>query len=182
MPPHWKDLERLPRYGRRGRNLQGEGKDPYLKIFPNNLACYVTITFTQKKGGTQPLTPNMKRFCERYIATANATQAYFDAYNVESRYTARVKGSELLQREDIQEYLAKLEAPLQEQAISERQRKREMLWAMIEDEETKDADRLHAMDILNKMDSEYVTINKNIEQVDSTVASLPLEQLKKLAN
>ena len=119
------------------------------------------------------MTPKMRRFCERYVATANATQAYFDAYSTDSRTAARVKSSLLLQREDVQEYIAKLEAPFQEQAISERERKRQMLWGMIEDEETKDADRLHAMDILNKMDSEYININKNIEQMDSAIASLP---------
>ena len=49
MPPPWKDLEQLPRYGSRGRNLQVEGEDPYLKIFSNNLACYVTITFLHER-------------------------------------------------------------------------------------------------------------------------------------
>ena len=44
MPPRWKDLERLPRYGRRGRNLPVEGGDPSSQKFPHNLACYVTIT------------------------------------------------------------------------------------------------------------------------------------------
>ena len=44
MLPRWKTLEQLPRYGRRGRNLQVEGEDPYSQKFSHNLACYVTIT------------------------------------------------------------------------------------------------------------------------------------------
>src|SRR5688572_12806547 len=53
-----------------------------------------------------------KRFCEEYLIDLNGAQAAIRAGYAEER--ARITASELLDREDIQEYLAKRQKDLQE--------------------------------------------------------------------
>lgn len=128
------------------------------------------------------LTEKMKAFCRAYFSNnGNGTQAYLSAYDSESEVAASIESSKLLARDDIQEYLATLNKPLERKAISEREKKRDILWSFIQDTNKSDNDRLKAMDLLNKMDSEYININRNIEE-SSQLEGLTIDQLKRITS
>lgn len=128
------------------------------------------------------LTEKQKNFCREYFSNGgNGTQAYLAAYDSTSEVSAGIEASRLLKQENIQEYLASLNKPLNDRAISEREKKRSILWEFINNPSVSDGDRLRAMDLLNKMDAEYININRNIEDKGSDIANLDLEALKKLS-
>jgi hypothetical protein len=112
----------------------------------------------------------------------NATQAYLDAYNTTNLNTAQVESSKLLQRDDIREYMERLNSPVSNKIINERQKKRSLIWRRIQICEQRDDDAALAryMDILNKMDAEYVSINRNVDDTAESLAKLDTEQLKQL--
>ena len=64
----------------------------------------------------------------------------------------------------------------------ERDKKRNVLWSIIEDPESSNADICRAMDILNKLDGEYVNVNHNVEETATDISNLDLETLKQIAN
>lgn len=130
------------------------------------------------------LTEKMKAFCREYVANGGiGTQAYLTAYNSNSESAASIESSKLLQREDIQEYINTLNKPIveavQRQVISERDRKRAVLWEIIASGDNND--KCRALDILNKMDMEYVNINRNIEE-KTDLNNLDIDTLKKLSD
>lgn len=128
------------------------------------------------------LTEKMKRFCREYYSNGgNATEAYLAAYNTTNENVARTEGYMLLRRADINEYIKELNLPNENKAISEREKKREILWSFINDTSKSDNDRLKAMDLLNKMDSEYVNINRNIEENKTNISNLDNDILFRLA-
>ena len=127
------------------------------------------------------LTEKMKAFCRAYYANnGNATQAYLTAYNSDNPVNASIEGSKLLKRDDIQEYLHTLNKPLEKKAQNEREKKRQWLWDMINNPSVSESDRLRAMDILNKMDSEYININRNIDESESVISDIDSKTLLKL--
>jgi phage terminase small subunit len=128
------------------------------------------------------LTQNMESFCQEYVRTNNATEAYLHSYNTANRGLARRRGSELLQRDDITERIKELNQPTVNKIMNEREKKRQILWDRIERSIEKEDEPAIAryMDILNKMDSEYVNINRNIEHGGEKLAGLMTEQLKNL--
>lgn len=127
------------------------------------------------------LTEKMKNFCREYFSNGgNGTQAYLFAYDCTSEVTAANESSLLLKRDEIQEYLQTLNKPLEKKAISEREKKRKWLWDMIENPDVNESDRLKAMDILNKMDSEYININRNITEENNNITDLDTDNLIKL--
>jgi phage terminase small subunit len=128
------------------------------------------------------LTEKQKAFCREYfINGGNGTQAYLTAYDSNSEVSASVEASRLLARDDIREYLDSLNKPCEEKAQSERERKRAILWEFITDSNTPNADRLRAMDILNRMDAEYVNINRNIDDGKPDISNIDIDKLKQLA-
>lgn len=129
------------------------------------------------------LTEKMKAFCREYMVNGgNGTQAYLTAYNWSGNTNgAEVEARALLKREDVSEYLKTLAIPLENKAISEREKKRSILWEFINNPSVSDGDRLRAMDLLNKMDAEYININKNIDENKSDITHLDIEALKKLS-
>lgn len=126
------------------------------------------------------LTQKMKNFCHAYARTSNATDAYMEAYDTQSRENALRQGSKLLQREDITEYLAKINQPTINQITNEREKKRQIIWQRIEIcvEKGDETAIARYMDILNKMDAEYVNINRNIDDSTEKLSGLDIEQLK----
>lgn len=126
------------------------------------------------------LTEKQKSFCREYYKNGgNGTDAYLTAYNSNSPTSAAIEASRLLQRDDIQEYLAALNRPMERKAQSEREKKRQWLWHMIESADSV-SDRLRAMDILNKMDSEYININRNIDDTSMALEGVDTGTLKLL--
>lgn len=129
----------------------------------------------------QKLTEKRKHFCREYYSNGgNGTQAYLTAYDSNSATSAAIEASRLLQRDDIQEYLHALNRPMERKAQSDREKKRQWLWKMIESADS-DSDRLRAMDILNKMDSEYININRNIDDTSTALEGVDTSTLKLLA-
>lgn len=134
------------------------------------------------------LTEKQERFCRNIVSGMTGKDSYIEAYNSKgSADNAYNEASKLMQREDIQERLKVLRKPLEEQAqthaISEREKKRTLIWEGIQRCIAKEDENGVAryMDILNKMDSEYININRNIEDKGSDIANLDLEALKKLS-
>jgi phage terminase small subunit len=127
------------------------------------------------------LTEKQKNLCHEYISNnGHATKAYLTAYNSKSESSARIEASKLLRRDDITEYIQALTKPTQNRVINEREKKRTWLWNMIDNPNVSESDRLRAMDILNKMDSDYVNINRNINEDKTEINNLDTNTLLRL--
>lgn len=131
------------------------------------------------------LTEKQKAFCREYFSNGgNATQAYLSAYNSKNEEVAANEGSLLLKNKEMQKYLRTMNKPLERKAISERDKKRSICWAQIEqciaERDSNGAARW--MDILNKMDSEYININRNIQDDQTDISKLDTNTLRLIAN
>ena len=123
----------------------------------------------------------MKSFCREYVLNGgNGTQAYLTAYNGNSETAASIESSKLLRRDDITDYITALNKPMENRIQNEREKKRSILWDFINDPNKSDSDRLKAMDLLNKMDSEYININRNITDNNDNITELDTDKLLKL--
>jgi hypothetical protein len=90
----------------------------------------------------------------------------------------------LLKRDDITKRIAELNQPCinhaQNTIISEREKKRAVLWDLVENGD--DNIKCRALDILNRMDSEYLNININRDDTTTPLDNLDTETLQKLAD
>ena len=131
------------------------------------------------------LTPKQEKFCRCIVSGMSGKDSYLTAYDCNSDTTAYQESYVLLQRDDIKEYISTLKKPIEQHAIdtaiNEREKKRQWLWYMVETAES-DSDRLRAMDILNKMDSEYININRNIQDDQTAISNLDTNTLRLIAN
>lgn len=130
------------------------------------------------------LTPKQERFCQCIVSGKSGKDSYMEAYDSKgSAQNAYNEASKLLQREDIQARLAVLRKPLAEAArttaLSERERKREVLWNIIQNGD--DNAKCRALDILNKMDAEYININRNIDDNAAALQGIDKDTLLKLS-
>lgn len=127
------------------------------------------------------LTEKQKAFCREYFTNGgNGTQAYLAAYDSNSPVSAAIEANRLLDKTEIQDYINSLNRPLENKARSEREKKRAVLWSIIENGDNND--KCRAMDILNKMDSEYININRNITEDKTNITNLDSETLKRLSD
>lgn len=126
------------------------------------------------------LTPKQQKFCQCIVSGMSGKDSYLTAYNGNSDAVAYTESYTLLQRDDIKEYINTLKKPIEKQVISERQKKRQWLWDMIENPSIGESDRLRAMDILNKMDSEYIQTTHNINESKTNISALDTDTLKQL--
>lgn len=127
------------------------------------------------------LTEKMKKFAREYFYNGgNGTAAYLSAYDTNNRVTASRESFELLKKPEILEYIKTLNIPQENKAISEREKKRQWLWDMINNPNVKDSDRISAMNILNKMDSEYINITQTIDEKETSIEHLDTKTLKAL--
>lgn len=129
------------------------------------------------------LTEKMKVFAREYYKNGgNGTDAYIAAYDTENRVTASREAHELLKRADILEYIKTLNIPQENKAISEREKKRAIIWEGIEAcRNSGDHSGIaRYMDILNKMDAEYININKTIDDKTADIKELDKSILEKL--
>lgn len=131
------------------------------------------------------LTPKQEKFCRCIVSGMSGKDSYLAAYDCNSDTTAYQESYVLLQRDDIKEYISTLKKPIEQHAIdtaiNEREKKRSWLWYMIDTAES-DSDRLRAMDILNKMDSEYININRTIQDDQTAISNLDTNTLRLIAN
>lgn len=134
------------------------------------------------------LTPKQEKFCQCIVSGMTGKEAYLTAYNSkgndQSIYT---EASKLMLNESIQERLKVLRKPLEQAAqatvLSEREKKRQILWDGIEECKASGDHAAVAryMDILNKMDSEYININKTIEESQTNITSIDSDTLRRLS-
>lgn len=134
------------------------------------------------------LTEKQKTFCDYIVQGMSGKDAYIKAYNSSgSAQNAYTEASRLMLRDDIQAHIKALRKPL-EQAIqidvmSEREKKKQIIWERIKVcmEREDDAAVARYMDILNKMDAEYININRNIDDASTDIKELDTDTLKKLS-
>ena len=129
------------------------------------------------------LTSKQEKFCQNIIKGMSYKDAYIDAYNSKgSEQNAYNEGSKLMLRDDIQARVKVLSKPLekaaQTSALTEREKKRKVLWDIIENGDNND--KCRAMDILNKMDAEYTNINVNKNENELDLKNIDLAALKSL--
>lgn len=130
------------------------------------------------------LTPKQEKFCQCIVSGMSGKDSYITAYDSKgSDQNAYNEASKLLLREDIQARLTELRKPLekaaQQTALSEREKKRAVLWNIIETGTA--ADQCRAMDILNKMDAEYLNVNVNKNENTVNLGNVDLATLKTLS-
>lgn len=126
------------------------------------------------------LTEKMKSFAREYVSNGgNGTQAYLTAYDGKSETSAAIEASKLLRRDDITDYISALNKPMENRIQNEREKKRKVLWTIIENGD--DNAKCRAMDILNKMDAEYLNININRNDTPVSLDNLDIDALKSIA-
>jgi len=105
------------------------------------------------------LNNKQKVFCREYVKNgSNGTAAYMKAYSKCTEETARRNASKLLTNTDIQNYIKELQDKAESKDIMTTIQKKEFLTKMIlKDKRANRSDKLKALDILNKMDGEYIT-------------------------
>ena len=109
----------------------------------------------------------MENFCLEIVQSGNGTEAYKKAgYKAKSDNAAAVGAAKLLRKAKVQKRIEELRRELDSHKIMDAAERRELLTQFARDEETGKADRLKAMDLLNKMDGVY--INKTqVSGIDS---------------
>lgn len=126
------------------------------------------------------LNARQKAFCEYYVASGNATESAIKAGYSEK--TARSIGQRLLTNVDIKKYIKELQEKAKESRILTAREKREWLSEVIKNGNEKLQDRLKALDILNKMDGDYVEKLQLSGQLNTNPFSgLTIEELRALA-
>ena len=130
------------------------------------------------------LTPKQEKFCQCIVSGMSGKDSYITAYeNKSNDNTAYKEAMKLLDREDIQTRIKDLRKPLElqakTQALTEREKKRAVLWEIINTGDNND--KCRAMDILNKMDAEYINVNVNKNDSTTDLTNLDTSVLKTLS-
>ena len=126
------------------------------------------------------LTYKQAAFCREYVSNGgNATQAYIAAYDTTNTDTANTEGWQLLLLPQVKAEIDRLVKPCEPAAMSERERVKDKLWGIINDPGEKTENICRAMDILNRMNAEYIQRTENT--TESTV-KLDREAIDTLLN
>lgn len=133
-------------------------------------------------GSSERLTQKQRNFAQEYLRCGNATEAYLFAYDTTNRDIAQRESKLLLKVPHIVQYMESLNKPIEEKIVGDREKKRAILWEgiqrCIDKEDESGAARY--MDILNKMDMEYINVNRNIVDPAESIAKLDTNQLLQL--
>lgn len=134
------------------------------------------------------LTIKQMCFCQEYVKNGgNGKEAYLAAFESNNPTTAKVEATRLLSREDIQEYLLQLRKPIEKavkrKIINEREHKKQIIQDRLEACIAREDDAAIAryLEIWNKMDGEYININKDITDRETDIANLDIKTLQQLA-
>lgn len=138
---------------------------------------------------TTILTDKQMAFCEEYVKNGgNGVKAYMAAYqNNMSDPAARVEACRMLDMPKIQEQITRLRKPVEKavvrRIINERDYKKQLIQERIQLCVERDDDSAIAryLEIWNKMDGEYVNINKDITDKAADIQNLDLATLQQLA-
>ena len=126
------------------------------------------------------LNARQKAFCEYYVASGNATESAIKAGYSENYANKRVH--EQLKRKEISNYIKKLQEKAKTSRIMTAIERREFLTEVIKNKYEKLQDRLKALDILNKMDGEYIEKMQLSGQINTNpLSGLTTEELRALA-
>ena len=132
------------------------------------------------------LTPKQEKFCQCIVSGMSGKDSYIAAYDTKAGdNTIYTEVTRLLDREDVQKRLDALRKPLehaaQAKALSEREKKKAIIWEELENARSQQDHAAVAryMDILNKMDSEYINIQR-IDHEQSSVDNMDTETLLRL--
>jgi hypothetical protein len=135
------------------------------------------------------LTQKQENFCTNIVSGMTAKDAYKAAYNTSaSEQVIYNESAKLLKRDDITERIKELNKPLenhaQAKALSNREKKQAIIWEEIQNARTQQDHAAVAryLDILNKMDQEYIQINKDITEEKTNIETLDNDTLFKLVN
>ncbi len=128
------------------------------------------------------LTEKQRNFCHAYIETGDAFEAYTRAYDTKGGGAARTESYKLMRNPKIQDYLLELQKPIRAKSFRDRDRKRERLWKIIDDPEASNADVCRAMDVLNKLDGEYIAGGQRMDEDSTDISNLDLETLRQIVN
>ena len=127
------------------------------------------------------LNVRQKAFCEFYVASGNATESAIKA-GYSNNY-ANAQTYKLLEKVGIKKYIKELQEKAKTSRIMTAIERREFLTELIKNGNEKAADRLKALDILNKMDGEYMEkIQMTGEIKTNPFKELTVEELKRIAN
>lgn len=126
------------------------------------------------------LNSRQKSFCEYYVASGNATESAIKA-GYSEKYTNK-NVSKIRQNTAVQEYIKELQEKAKTNRIMTAVERREFLTEVIKNGNEKLQDRLKALDILNKMDGEYIEKMQLSGQVNTNpLSGLTTEELRALA-
>ncbi len=126
------------------------------------------------------LNARQKSFCEFYVASGNATESAIKA-GYSEKYTNK-NVSKIRQNTAVQEYIKELQEKAKTSRIMTAVERREFLTEVIKNGNEKVQDRLKALDILNKMDGEYIEKMQLSGQVNTNpLSGLTTEELRTLA-
>lgn len=120
------------------------------------------------------LTKKKREFCEEYVLTGNGTRSYMKAFGkTEQDYSlCAVEANRLLKKEEIIQYIADLTK--QKNPLLTQEWLCDRLLVIINNPETKEQDRLKAIDMLLKSVGAYTT-NQNINANIASQQTITIE-------
>lgn len=111
------------------------------------------------------LTRRQEIFCVEFVRCGNASKAYKRAGYKEKG--ARENASRLITKHNIKARIAELQAQIDDEKIMDATERRETLTGIARDSGANDADRIKAIDTMNKMDGVYLNRTELSGRVDT---------------
>ena len=134
------------------------------------------------------LTPKQEKFCQCIVAGMDGTTAYKAAYDTKANdKVCNNESRVLLFRDDITERIAELRKPLinhaQNTALTKSEKIKNILWERLQKaiEREDDATIVKYTDQINRMNSEYINVNRNIDDKSNEIDQLDADTLRRLA-
>ena len=106
---------------------------------------------------TKGLTKKQKAFCDKFIETWDSYSAYEYAYDTQRMRAGEIRynASKLLRLQHITDYINAMVEPTRQRTRGEYMKTKRILWDIVDNKETKHADRIKALDMINKMNGIY---------------------------
>lgn len=117
------------------------------------------------------LTPKQEVFARKIVEGMTQADAYRAAFSC-NRMTDKTvweKASRLMADGKVQARVKELRDKINDEAIMSAQKRMEWLTELIKNEDANNSDKLKALDILNKMDGEYVQKIQADVQTETTI-------------
>ena len=134
------------------------------------------------------LTPKQEKFCRCVVSGMSAKDSYLTAYDTKCNDRVAInEGSKLMPRDDIRNAIESMTKPLQEiaqqTALTEREKIKNILWDRLQKaiEREDDATIVKYTDQINRMNAEYINVNRNIDDKPAEIDQLDADTLRRLA-